>query len=215
MDPARSRPRASPGLKTLTTQGDPKAPLQNLPELDVDVELLRAGDPAEMKKLVEVYGPVFKSIFSKIAVDRHHLADIAQDFWMHLVPRLDRYHERTPFNWWLVRAAKNFRASRVRKDSKAAARTAEFEEQRELVSDGSGLDDKVQKRILEDVVAKALSGLPGREGEALTLTLLEGWTNVEAAKIMDIRSATVGALVRRALFRLQDDDLLKAFHDDL
>lgn len=197
------------------TQGDPKAPLQNLPELDVDMELLLAGDSGEMKKLVKVYGPVFKSIFSKIAVDRHHLADIAQDFWMHIVPRLDQYHARTPFTWWLVRAAKNFRASRVRKDGRATARTAEFEERRELVSDGSGLDDEVQQRILEGVVAKALGGLPGREGEALALTLLEGWTNVEAARIMDVRSATVGNLVRRALFRLQDDDLLKAFHDDL
>lgn len=202
-------------VESQPSRSESQAPRKNLPELDVDLELLRAGDPEEMKKLVKVYGPVFKSIFRKIAVDRHHLADIVQDFWVHIVPRLDRYDERTPFTWWLVRAAKNFRASQVRKDSRAMARTTEFDERRELVSTASDLDEDVQRRLLERVVAKALDRLPGREGEVLTLTLLEGWSNVEAAKIMNVRPATVGNLMRRALFRLQDDELLKTYHDDL
>lgn len=116
---------------------------------------------------------------------------------------------------WLVRAAKNFRTSRVRKDSKATTRTTEFEERQDLISDGSELDDEVQQRLLEKAVAKALDRLSGREAEAVTLTLLEGWSNVEAAKIMKVRPATVGNLVRRALYELQGDELLKAFHDDM
>lgn len=187
----------------------------DLPKLEVDLELLHAGDPAELKKLVKTYGPVFKAIFGKIAVDRHHLADIAHDFWVHILPRLDRCTEGAPLEKWLVRAAKNFRTSRVRKDSKATTRTTEFEERQDLISDGSELDDEVQQRLLEKAVAKALDRLSGREAEAVTLTLLEGWSNVEAAKIMKVRPATVGNLVRRALYELQGDELLKAFHDDM
>lgn len=187
----------------------------NLPKVEIDLELLRAGDPGELTKVVRAYGPVLKSCFGSIAADRHHLGDIVQDFWVHILPKLDRYSEKTPFGPWLVRSATNFRNSRARKDTTLAARTANLAEGRELVDDGSSLDDEAQRRLLEQAVFRAISKLPAREGEAVTLTLLEGWSNVEAAKIMELRPAAVANLVRRGLFKMQDDDLLRSFHEDL
>lgn len=187
----------------------------NLPEVDIDLELLRARDPGELTKVVRAYGPVLKSVFGAIAVDRHHLDDIVHDFWVHILPKLDRYSDKTPFGPWLVRSATNFRNSRVRKDATLAARTATLAEGREFVDDGSSLDEEAQRRLLERAVFKAISKLPAREGHAVALTLLEGWSKVEAAKIMKVRPATVANLVRRGLFKMQDDDLLRSFHEDL
>lgn len=187
----------------------------NLPDPRIDLDLLRAQDPKELTKVAEVYGPVLKSVFGRIAVDRHHLRDIVQDFWVHVLPRLNRYSGKTPFGPWLVRCATNFRSSRARRDSKAAGRTAEFEENQQLVDDGSTPVDEAQRRLLEGAVARALDRLPDRERQAATLTLMEGYSNVEAARIMGVGPSAVAKLVQRALFKLQDNDILRAFHDDL
>lgn len=189
--------------------------MRELPALDVDLELLGARDPSEVTRVAKAYGPVLETIFGRFAVDRHHLVDIVQDFWIHILPRLHHCTAGTPFGPWLVAAAKNYRNSRARKDAKAAARTTDFAEGRELVDDGSTLDDEAQRRALERAVADALNRLPGREGEALRLTAMEGWSNVEAAQFMGVRPATVANLVRRAVLKLQGESLLEKFHDDL
>lgn len=61
----------------------------------------------------------------------------------------------------------------------------------------------------------ALNRLPSRESEALRLTAMEGWSNVEAAQLMRVRPATVANLVRRAVLKLQYESLLEKFHEDL
>lgn len=189
--------------------------MRELPTLDVDLEFLRAGSRAEATRVAKAYGPVLEAVFRSVAVDDHHLRDMVQDFWIHILPRLHRYTGKTPFGPWLVRAAKNFRSSRARDNAKARTRTTEFAEGRELVDDGSALDEEAQRRSLERAVADALRRLPGRQGEALRLTVMEGWSNVEAGKIMGAQPATVASLVRRAASRLRDHPLLEKFHEDL
>ena len=189
--------------------------MSDLPEVEIDLERLRARDPEEVTKVVMTYGPVLKSVFWGIAVDRHDLADIVNDFWIHIVPRLDRYSGKSPFGPWLVRCAKNFRNSRARKNSASAARTATFKERRELVVDGSALDEEVQRQLLKQAVFKAVDELPGLEGHAVTLTMLEGRSKADAAKMLNVSPATVANLVRRGLFKLQENELLQSFHDDM
>ena len=189
--------------------------MRELPALDVDLELLGVQNPGEVTRVVKAYGPVLETIFGRFAVDRHHLRDIVQEFWTHVLPRLHHCTAGTPFGPWQVVAAKNFRTSRARKDAKAAARTAEFADGRELVDDSSTLDDQAQHRALERAVAEALRRLPAQEAEALRLTAMEGWSNVDAAQLMGVRPATVANLVRRAVFKLQGESLLEKFHDDL
>ena len=123
--------------------------MRELQDLNVDLELLEAQDPGEVTRVVKAYGPVLETIFGRFAVDRHHLRDIVQDFWIHILPRLHHCTAGTPFGPWLVVAAKNFRTSRARKDAKATARTAEFADGRELVDDSSALDDQAQRRMLD------------------------------------------------------------------
>lgn len=189
--------------------------MSDLPEVEIDLDRLRARDPEEVTKVVMTYGPVLKSVFWGIAVDRHDLADIVNDFWIHIVPRLDRYSGKSPFGPWLVRCAKNFRNSRARKNSASAARTATFKEHRELVVDGSALDEEVQRQLLKQAVFKAVDELPGLEGHAVTLTMLEGRSKADAAKMLNVSPATVANLVRRGLFKLQENELLQSFHDDM
>ena len=189
--------------------------MRELPSIDVDLELLRARNRAEATRVAKAYGPVLEAVFRPVAVDDHHLRDFVQDFWIHILPRLHRCTDKTLFGPWLVRAAKNFRSSQAREDAKARARTAEFAEGPELVDDGSALDEEAQRRLLERAVVAALRRLPGREAQALRLTVMEGWSNVEAAKIMGTRPATIASLARRAATKLRDDRILEKFHDDL
>lgn len=187
----------------------------NLPKLDVDIALLRARDPGLLEEIAQVYGPVVKAIYGSIAVDRHHLDDLVQDFWVHLLPRLDRYSGKAPFGPWLVRVAKNHRASCARREQKAASRTAGFEEALHLPADGDALDDEAQRRLLEKAVSEALDRLPDRERDAVVLTILQDRTREEAADIIGVQPHTVAALVKRALFTLQQETRLQSFHKDL
>ncbi len=191
--------------------------MTNLPKLDVDIALLRTRDARLLEKIVRLYGPVLKSIFASMSVDRHHLDDLVQDFWVHLLSRLDRYTGKAPFGPWLVRVAKNYRTSCARRAQKEAARTADFDEALGVAADGDGdaLDDHVQRRFLEKAVSEALDRLPDDEREAVVLTILQGKTQPEAADIMGVGVSTVANLVHRALFRLQGEERLQRFHEDL
>lgn len=188
--------------------------MTNLPKLDFDIERLRARDARLLEEIARLYGPVLRSIFGSMSVDRHHLDDLVQDFWVHLLSRLDRYTGRAPFGPWLVRVAKNYRASRARQEKKEAARTADFDEALGMAADAS-LDDEAQRRFLEKAVSEALDQLPDDEREAVALTILQEKTLAEAAAVIGVRAPTVGSLVRRALFRLQGDERLHRFHEDL
>lgn len=189
--------------------------MTNLPKLDFDIELLRARDARLLEKIARLYGPVFKAIFGSMSVDRHHLDDLVQDFWVHLLPRLDRYTGKAPFGPWLVRVAKNYRTSCARREQKEAARTADFDEALGVAADADALDDHVQRRFLEKAVSEALDRLPDDEREAVVLTILQGKTRAEAADIMGVGVSTVANLVHRALLRLQGEERLQRLHEDL
>ncbi len=187
----------------------------NLPHLDVDVTLLHARDAGLLAEIVRMYGPVLAAVLRPTAVDRHHLDDLIQGFWAHLLPRLDRYTGRTPFGPWFVHVAKNYRNSCARREAKTAARTADLEEALDLLADPDALDDEAQRRSLEEATYEALDRLPDRQREAVILTVVDDRSDVEAGKIMGVGAATVANLVRRALFTLHGEGRLRKFHEDL
>jgi len=187
----------------------------NLPKLDIDVELLHARDARLLDEIARLYGPVLKSIFGSMSVDRHHLDDLVQGYWVHLLSRLDRYTGKAPFGPWLVRVAKNYRASCARREQKEVARTVGLDEALALPADSDALDDEVQRRFLEKAVSEALDRLPDDERLAVVLTILQEKTRAEAADIIGVRPPTVANLVRRALFRLQGEERMRWFHEDL
>ena len=134
---------------------------------------------------------------------------------VHLLFRLDRYTGKAPFGPWLVRVAKNYRASCARREQREDARTADFDEALGLAADAGGLDDQAQRRFLEKSVSEALARLPDDEREAVALTILQEKTQAEAAHVIGVRPPTVGNLVRRALFRLQGEERLHRLHEEL
>ena len=57
-------------------------------------------------------------------------------------------------------------------------------------------------------VRRAVSGLPGRQAQALVLRYFEDLSVADTAAVMDCAEGTVKALTNRAIRRLQDDPLL-------
>ena len=212
--PAIAVALATGGVGARTEQAGGGGAVTNLPKLDFDIELLHARDARLLEEIARLYGPVLKSIFGSMSVDRHHLDDLVQGFWVHLLSRLDRYTGKAPFGPWLVRVAKNYRTSCARREQTEAARTADFDEALGLAAAGA-LDDEAQRRFLEKAVSEALDRLPDDEREAVVLTILQEKTRAEAADIIGVRPPTVANLVRRALFRLQGEERMRWFHEDL
>lgn len=157
---------------------------------------LQAGDPAALDELIDRYWQPIVAYSCQMAVDQDSACDVAQEVFMRLWRRRERWDPRGSVRVWLFRTARNLIISEHRKQ-KVRARLINIVE-----TVRTPLDD-AEDEELQQAITVALRCLSERRREAFTLFFLRGLSYREIADIMSIQPQSVANHLQAAIAQLR------------
>lgn len=171
-----------------------------------DADLMRRLAGAETEALRELYGKYGSLVFGvalRIARDRALAEEIAQDVFVSAWRSAAAYSaERGSVASWLARIARNRAIDEIRK---GRLRNAEARDDWADLADARepGPEEEASRGARAAAVREALSALPERQREALSLAFFQGLTHAEIAAALSLPLGTVKSRIRDALIALR------------
>ena len=163
---------------------------------------VRAHDPDALGALYDRHSSLVYGLGLRILGDPIGAEDLAQDVFLQLWRRADRFHGgRAGIQGWFVsltrnRAIDRLRAPGARADVPQAAATADSRE--------SDPNETAYAGELREAAARALDALPDPQRAALELAYFGGLTHQEIAERLESAPGTVKARIRQAMLRMRD-----------
>lgn len=151
------------------------------------------GDPHAARILTERLMPRVFSQAYRYLRNQADAEDVTQEAFMRLwkiAP--DWRQDEAQVSTWLYRVVSNLCTDRTRKHREAA-----LEEGMDAVDPSQGADAQMQDQHRVRALADALSALPDRQREAITLRHLEELGNPDIAEKMDVSIEAVESLISR------------------
>ena len=186
----------------MTFEGFSRRPMSPPDERDGTDFALDPADAVEDSHLVarvaDGDGPAFEAL------------DAAQEVFVRLFTRADKYHPSGSFRAWLFRIATNVAIDAIRSRRRrffgwSRRQKRPSEQARPLTDDlatlpdpGSGALDGLIDRERASIVRQAVQTLPARYRAALVLRDLQDLSYEEVADVLGIRVGTVKSRVNRA-----------------
>lgn len=159
-----------------------------------------AGNRLAMHTLVTSHSANIYALAYRMVTNAQDAEDITQDAFVRLWKILPKWRPDAKLSTWLHRVTLNLSYDHLRKK-----RPVLFETPPEQVDDAPRPDQQVERSQTEKIVADAISRLAPRQRAAITLTALQGYTNKEAADMMDIKVVALESLLARARRALKTD----------
>src|SRR5262249_42375727 len=133
--------------------------------------------------------------------NRHDAEDLTTQTFLKMLESIGRFRWRSvPFSAWLFRIAHNLAMDHFR-----AARRVQVEE--EVPEPPPGDESAAEEEALESIgrssMLQMIEGLSHDQEQVLTLKFVFGFSNAEAAAILDKTEGAVKSLQHRALATLQ------------
>jgi len=160
-----------------------------------DAELMRrvaAGDAAACRFLVDRELPAIVAFAYRMLASRSDAEDVGQECFLRLWKTAHKWRPDAKVRTWLHRVARNLCIDRIR-----ARKPSDPIDAMELAADGSGPSGALQQRQVARVVDRAVAGLPERQRLAVALVHFQEFSNIEAAKIMDVSVEALESLLAR------------------
>jgi RNA polymerase sigma-70 factor, ECF subfamily len=175
------------------------------------VRLARAGDENAFQQIVRRYQRKVYSIAYGVVHNEQDALDIAQDVFIKIYNKLDRFQGKSAFYTWLYRITVNLSIDYHRRKYKAA--TVEFDEK--ILDDDKRADFKLSnirnnpRKIAEDTelrntILQAINSLPPDQKAVITLRELEGLSYDEIAETMKCSKGTVMSRLHYGRKKLQE-----------
>lgn len=153
-------------------------------------------------EVAEQWGETIYAIAYRLTGDPHEAADLAQDVYVRLHHKLDRYQPGT-FNGWLYRVTRNLFLDRVRRQSRARTEPFGEHDRAEPVSREPSPPDVVESRMLDERVRDGLNRLPSNFRTAVVLSDIENLTYDEIARATGWPIGTVRSRLHRGRAQLR------------
>jgi len=177
------------------------------------VEMVCSGDRMAFACLVERHGLRFRAIAVRTCGDKMMAEEMVQEAFVKLWTRPDRFDARkAKFTTWFHRVVVNRCLDELRRKRPEA-----LPESFDAADTRPGADTVMGRdRGLKQLFA-ALEHLPDRQRSALTLSYLDGYSNIDAAEIMKLNIKAYESLLVRARAKMREElvknktDLLSAF----
>jgi len=159
------------------------------------------GDHAAFGELVRRHHGGLYALLRRRGLDRHGAEDCAQDTFLRLLSAADGYCPRAPFGAFLVRIARNALVDwRRRRRSTNAAPGAGAE--------ASPADEPAVRAGLQPAdrldLAHAVDGLPAKLRVVVELSVRDGYTHAEIARLLGLPHGTVKTRMHWAVRRLRE-----------
>ena len=181
---------------------------------DSDADLLRAAARRDAKafgSLVVKYHALVYRVVWRMTNGSAEAEDIAQEAFLKLWNNPAQVREAAALKGWLMRVAHNLAMDWFRRKPDRDIDTVD-----EVSDDRPNAEDRMNSDWVSRRIAKAVSDLPERQKQALTLAHFEQLPQAEAAAIMELSVDAFESLLARARRALKDQltadkqDLLSA-----
>jgi RNA polymerase sigma-70 factor (ECF subfamily) len=178
----------------------------------------REGDQEAFRVLVERYQGRAHLLAIRVFGDEEQARDAVQDAFLKVHSNLGRFENRSSFYTWLYRLVMNVCLDAKRRDRSsrfvdtpelgdlervATHETMPASEQHFRVHEEAP-DDALDRSLLRDAVARAITALPDAARETLILREVEGLSYSEIAEALDIPKGTVMSRLHYARRRVQE-----------
>ncbi len=163
---------------------------------DIEFESIKraaSGDRLAMHALVTSHSPNIYALAFRMLSNQQDAEDVTQDAFVRLWNILPKWKPDARLSTWLHRVTLNLCYDHLRKK-----RPLLFETPPEQIDPTLQPDQSLQQTQTEQIVENAIARLAPRQRAAITLTVLQGHTNKDAAEMMDIKLAALESLLARA-----------------
>jgi RNA polymerase sigma-70 factor (ECF subfamily) len=160
-----------------------------------DAELMRrvaAGDAAACRFLVDRELPAIVAFAYRMLASRSDAEDVGQECFLRLWKAAPKWRPDAKVRTWLHRVARNLCIDRIR-----ARKPSDPIDGMELACNGPGPSGALQEKQVSRVIDMAVAELPERQRLAVALVHFQEFSNIEAAKIMDVSVEALESLLAR------------------
>ncbi|WP_444962014.1 ECF RNA polymerase sigma factor SigK [Nocardiopsis sp. M1B1] len=187
--------RGEPGLPD-EAEGDPLARL---------LQQTATGDLAAFEGVYrELSGRVF-GIARRVVLDEAQAEEVCQEVFLEVWRTCSRYdRSRGSVAAWVLTIAHRRAVDRVRSEQAASSRLAAAGRLESGATSPDAVPDQVEHRLERERVRRCLHGLTEAQREAVRLTYYTGYTQRQAADLLEVPLTTVKGRLRDGLIRLRD-----------
>ncbi len=173
------------------------------------VERVRGGDVNAFEALVTAHSNMVYKLAYRMLGNEDDAQDMAQEAFIRAFNSLDNFRGDSKFSVWLHRLTSNIcidflRARTRRPSSSLTVQSSDSEEVGELeISDTRYSPEEVlDKREMQDALARGLESLSDDFREILTLREVQGMSYDEISALLNIETGTVKSRIFRARKKL-------------
>ena len=157
------------------------------------------GDHAAFESLVRRHAPRMYALARRLCGCPSEAEEIVQEAFLRIWVHAGRWSlEKGSFVVWFARIVVNLCVDRQRRD-----RYQPLENEDALIAEDEELAARLFREQVAERVARAVAGLPPRQRSALVLCYYEGFSNAEAAAVLEVTVGAVEALLVRARSNLR------------
>ncbi|MBP9698049.1 MAG: sigma-70 family RNA polymerase sigma factor [Candidatus Moranbacteria bacterium] len=159
-----------------------------------------ASNPEVFGKVIERYHPELKRFIQRISFfQSEDVEDILQDSYIKAYKNIHRYDISMKFSTWLYHIVRNTTIDEIRRVSRRPKLySLEEEDIARIFKSEHASDTEVLRNEDVQLLKEALSSLPEKYREVLTLRYLEEKSYEEIMDIIEIPKGTVAARINRA-----------------
>jgi RNA polymerase sigma-70 factor, ECF subfamily len=165
------------------------------------VERAQAGERAALEELYLIHFDRIYSYLHMTVGNRHDAEDLTTQTFLRMLESIGRFRfQAAPFSAWLFRIAHNLSMDHFR-----ANRRWQPEEDvpEPLGSEERSAEDEAFQAIGRQSMLELIDSLSQEQQQVLTLKFVFGFSNGEAATILDTAEGAIKSLQHRALVSLQ------------
>jgi RNA polymerase sigma-70 factor, ECF subfamily len=159
------------------------------------VALLRAGEEAAITQLVEQWSPAMLRVARSFVDSRQSAEDVVQDAWLGMLSGLATFEGRSSLRAWTFTILVNRARTRGAREARTVPRPELGDESVEQVRTPEGV--LLSKEFLLELDL-ALSELPPRQRQVVTMRDVGGMTAGEVCAVLGISQANHRVLLHRA-----------------
>ncbi|MCP3015294.1 ECF RNA polymerase sigma factor SigK [Nocardiopsis dassonvillei] len=177
-------------------EGDPLARL---------LQRTATGDLAAFEGVYrELSGRVF-GIARRVVLDEAQAEEVCQEVFLEVWRTCSRYdRSRGSVAAWVLTIAHRRAVDRVRSEQAASSRLTAAGRLESGATSPDAVPDQVEHRLERERVRRCLRGLTEAQREAVRLTYYTGYTQRQAADLLEVPLTTVKGRLRDGLIRLRD-----------
>ncbi len=186
---------------------------------EFSLQLLRAGDRAEVARLVDAYSTQIYRLALKMLSNPQDAEDVLQNTFMKALQALPNFEGRSSLSTWLYRIAVNEALMSIRRSKPEVSATLQSDDGDEAEQILTSFSDwcclpesELMSTEAQNHLDKAVQMLPEKLRIVFILRDLEGLSIRETSEALDLTETTVKTRLLRARLKLRE--MLSAYYGE-